>query len=222
VVRESVTLVAAVRDLGEEPRAREHADVLEFRMDLAAGDSLGALRKYKGDLPVIATNRARVEGGGASDDPGRIETLAQAAELPHVHFVDVELDWLRDGRASSVRAALGEETELIASVHDFDRMPPVERCQDLLRGACEEGDIGKLAVQATTRGEALRVLELTNWAEREGLRVATMAMGETGRHTRLVAPLYGSELTYAPLDTDASTAPGQYDLATLNALLERL
>lgn len=191
-------------------------------MDLTDGDGLSALQEYEGTLPIIATNRVASEGGAASDDPERLETLARAARIPAVRYVDVELDWLTDGRASSVRAALDGETALIASAHDFDRMPTIERCQDLLRRACEEGDIGKLAVQATTRGEALRLLDVTNWADREGLRVATMAMGETGRHTRVVAPLYGSELTYAPVDTDASTAPGQYDLTTLDSLLELL
>lgn len=222
VVRDSVTLVATVRDLADEPRAREHADLLEYRMDLAAGDALTALQEYDGALPVIVTNRVATEGGAATDDPSRLEMLAAASKLPTVRGVDVELEWLSDGRASQVRDDLDDETFLIASVHDFDRTPRKERCQELLRGACSEGDIGKLAVRASTRREALRVLELTEWAEREGLRVATIAMGEIGRHTRLVAPLYGSTLTYAPVDIDASTAPGQYDLATLDSLLDRL
>jgi len=49
-----------------------------------------------------------------------------------------------------------------------------------------------------------------------------MAMGEAGRHTRAVAPLYGSRIGYAPVDPDAATAPGQYDLATLAGLVDRL
>jgi 3-dehydroquinate dehydratase-1 len=49
-----------------------------------------------------------------------------------------------------------------------------------------------------------------------------MAMGEAGRHTRAVAPLYGSKIGYAPVDPADATAPGQYDLPTLAALIERL
>jgi 3-dehydroquinate dehydratase-1 len=49
-----------------------------------------------------------------------------------------------------------------------------------------------------------------------------MAMGEAGRHTRAVAPLYGSKIGYAPVDPAEATAPGQYDLATLSTLIERL
>jgi 3-dehydroquinate dehydratase-1 len=49
-----------------------------------------------------------------------------------------------------------------------------------------------------------------------------MAMGEAGRHTRAVAPLYGSKIGYAPVDPAEATAPGQYDLATLADLIDRL
>jgi 3-dehydroquinate dehydratase-1 len=47
-------------------------------------------------------------------------------------------------------------------------------------------------------------------------------MGEAGRHTRAVAPAYGSCVGYAPVDPDRATAPGQYDLATLADLVPRL
>jgi 3-dehydroquinate dehydratase-1 len=49
-----------------------------------------------------------------------------------------------------------------------------------------------------------------------------VAVGEAGRHSRAVAPLYGSRIGYAPVDPDRATAPGQYDLATLRRLVETL
>jgi 3-dehydroquinate dehydratase-1 len=49
-----------------------------------------------------------------------------------------------------------------------------------------------------------------------------MAMGEAGRHTRVVAPLYGSRIGYAPVDPARATAPGQYDLGTLSRLVDEL
>ena len=55
-----------------------------------------------------------------------------------------------------------------------------------------------------------------------GHRVATMCMGEPGRHTRAVTPLYGSKIGYAPVDAADATAPGQYLLATLRALVDGL
>jgi len=92
----------------------------------------------------------------------------------------------------------------------------------LLRTAAAAGDVGKLAVTARTTGEALDLLTATHRATIRGDRVATMAMGEHGSHTRAVAPVYGSRLGYAPVDATEATAPGQYDLATLRRLVDQL
>lgn len=220
--RDSVTLVAALSKLRQEPEARGLADALEFRMDLAEGNPLEELERYGGELPVVATNRVVAEGGQAADEIERLEMLAEAATYESVWAVDIELAWLDASGATEVLEAAGPDTTVIASVHDFDATPAFEECQALLETACAAGDIGKVAFQASTHHDALQVLQLAEWARSEELEAATIAMGEAGRHTRALAPVYGSRLTYAPLDAEASTAPGQYDLETLDSLLELL
>ena len=92
----------------------------------------------------------------------------------------------------------------------------------MLERAATEGDVGKLAVTAHDAGDALAVLQATHEATQAGRRVATMAMGAAGRHTRAVAPLYGSRIGYAPVESSEATAPGQYSLAALSALVSQL
>ena len=228
---DSFVLAASVADLDEAAAAaRGAADAVEFRLDLT-DDPLAALDDYDGDAPLIATNRARWEGGEA-DPEGRLALLADAAVHPDVEAVDVELASLRgsvdldeesgvDGRVVRERAR-ERGAAVIASIHDFDGTPDRGSLDDLLEAAAEAGDVGKVAVTATDRGDALSLLSATHAASEAGARVATMAMGEAGRHTRAVAPLYGSRIGYAPVDPDAATAPGQYDLATLAELIDRL
>jgi 3-dehydroquinate dehydratase-1 len=214
-------LAASTADLGDEPAARTHADAVEFRMDLAA-DPLAALDDYDGDLPVVATNRAAWEGGEAGDDDARLAALRTAAEHDAVAAVDVELAALgADAGQRTATRAREHGTAVVASVHDFDGTPR-DRLDDLLAAASAAGDVGKLAVHAEGRGDALALLRATHEATAAGDRVATMAMGEPGRHTRAVAPLYGSRIGYAPVDPAEATAPGQYDLATLRDLVTRL
>ncbi|MDL5361747.1 type I 3-dehydroquinate dehydratase [Halalkalicoccus sp. NIPERK01] len=221
---DSFTLAASTADLGEEPRARERADCVEFRMDLAA-DSLTALASYTGDLPIIATNRADWEGGGA-DEPSeerRLDDLARAAEFDSVEAVDVELAAFDSGAAEETAAhARDHGANVIASAHDFEGTPGTDEMRETLERAIEYGDIGKLAVRAEEPGDVLVLLSITYDLARKGNRVATMAMGEAGRHSRAVAPIYGSKIGYAPVDPDEATAPGQYDLATLRELVDRL
>ncbi|NHN47495.1 type I 3-dehydroquinate dehydratase [Halostella sp. JP-L12] len=218
---DSFVLAAATADLDDEADAREHADAVEFRMDLAE-DPLEQLDDYDGVLPLIATNRAEWEGGEA-DDAGRLDDLAAAAEHDLVEAVDVELNAVRHGGGSGVvDHAREHDAAAIASIHDFDGTPSADEMRGMLADAVGNADVGKLAVTANDPADVLTLLMLTREFSAQGESVATMAMGEPGRHSRAVAPVYGSRIGYAPVDPDEATAPGQYDLATLRRLVEDL
>lgn len=218
---DSFVLAAATRDLSEEPAARADADCLEFRMDLAS-DPLDALAAYDGDLPLIATNRAEREGGEAGGE-SRLEDLAVAARTEAVEAVDVELASVLEGEADAVlEAARANDARAIVSAHNFEETPPRPELVRTLTEGSKHGDVAKLAVTAESRADTLALLSATEQLTRQGDRVATMAMGEVGRHTRAVAPVYGSRIGYAPVDPTRATAPGQYDLATLRELVSAL
>lgn len=218
---DSFVLAAPTRDLADEPAAREHADALELRMDLAE-EPLAALEGYDGALPIIATNRARREGGEADDD-GRLETLAETTAFDAVEAIDVELESVLDGEAKGVlETARDRDASIVASAHDFEGTPPREEMVRTLTEAGEYADVAKLAVTADSKADALALLSATERVTARGDAVATMAMGEIGRHTRAVAPVYGSTIGYAPVDPAEATAPGQYDLETLAALISTL
>ena len=225
---DSFSLAAATADLGEEPAAREHADCVEFRMDLAE-NPLAALDDYDGELPLLVTNRPRWEGGETAPY-GRLDALAAAVDHEAVAAVDVELATLRGRPAGTndvdpaglLDRAGDRDVAVVASVHDFEGTPAPATLDRLLGAAAAAGDVGKLAVTARTRGDALALLSATRRATTRGDPVATMAMGEHGSHTRAVAPVYGSRLGYAPVDAGGATAPGQFDLATLRRLVDDL
>ncbi|KTG09656.1 3-dehydroquinate dehydratase [Haloprofundus marisrubri] len=225
---DSFALAASTGDLEVTtmPVVRDHADIVEFRLDLAE-DPLESLDDYDGDLPVLVTNRADWEGGEAEDD-GRLTTLEATFDHDAVVAVDVELAALsphgpKVPSAVSLRTAARERgLTVVASVHNFRKTPTMGNLRSLLSAACEAGDVGKLAVTATDHSDSLDLLSVTHEATTAGHRVATMAMGEPGRHTRAVAPVYGSKIGYAPPKSEDATAPGQYDLRTLAELVELL
>lgn len=219
---DSFVLAASTGDLADEPAAREHADAVEFRLDLAT-DPLADLAAYDGELPVIVTNRVESEGGAVPDAPERLDDLCEAVEHPSVEAVDVELRAIESGEGGRVvDHARKHQAAVIASVHDFEMTPDPGDLRDLLERATAAGDVGKLAVTAASPADVLDLLAATWERAAAGDRVATMAMGEAGRHSRAVAPSYGSRIGYAPVDPEEATAPGQYDLATLRSLVELL
>ncbi|WP_158057844.1 type I 3-dehydroquinate dehydratase [Halorussus halophilus] len=219
---EEFVLVASVTDLAAERRARDHADAVEFRMDLSEGPQ-SDVESYDGELPILATNRAAWEGGEAADDHARLDALAEVAEHPAVEAIDVELRSLVSGEADEVVGrARDHGVSIVASVHDFETTPSTMEMRGKLQLATRRGDVGKLAVTAHDRSDVLDLLTVTDQLDGAGERVATMAMGEAGRHSRAVAPLYGSKIGYAPVESEDATAPGQYDLETLAGLVEQL
>ena len=226
-------LAASTADLAEEPAAREHADAVEFRMDLA-DEPLAQLEAYDGELPLLVTNRVEWGGGEAPDDEARIDALVEAIDHSAVEAVDVELDALDEGLLEDlldvdpvdpervVEHARESGVSVVVSAHDFEAMPGRDSVRRVLMRAAEFGDVAKFAGTAETVGDALDLLAVTHERTEAGDVVATMAMGEPGRHTRAVAPVYGSRIGYAPVDPARATAPGQYDLATLRSLVDRL
>lgn len=224
---DSFVLATPTNELSVEPAAREAADTLEFRLDLA-DDPLAQLSTYDGELPIIVTNRVEWEGGGAADNSERLDILTSAFEHDSVEAVDIELRALDGSAVSSqdaswvVRHAREQSVQIIASVHDFETTPSGDELDTLLGDACTHGDVGKLAVTAVEPGDVLRLLGATWSHANRGETVATMAMGSAGRHSRAVCPLYGSRIGYAPIKPEDATAPGQYDLATLRSLIDEL
>jgi len=218
-------LLAAGADLSAEPAARTDADGIELRMDFA-DDPLAQLEAYSGELPVLVTNRVAWEGGEAADTARRLDALESALEHDAVTAVDLELAALTgEGDHDAGRVAdhaRDHGAAVVVSTHDFDATPGQDAIADRLRRACEYGDVGKMASTANSPDDVLAMLGATRELTAAGERVATMCMGEAGRHSRAVAPLYGSRIGYAPVDPAAATAPGQYDLATLRSLVEQL
>ncbi len=215
----SFLLAASTADLADvtEPAVQTYADALEFRMDLAT-EPLAALAAYDGELPIIATNRVVSEGGKAPDTDRRIDRLEAAAEHDAVTAIDIERATVENRR----QPAVPDGTDRIVSTHDFERTPDGDTQHALLEAALEMGDIGKLAVMAHEPTDVLSLLTTTATFATRGATVATMAMGPLGRHSRAIAPLYGSTIGYAPVETDRTTAPGQYDIETLANLINRL
>ena len=214
------TLAAVVNNLDRSVPS-EAASAIEFRMD-HADDPISQLKAYDGQLPIIATNRAKWEGGAAAD-AGRLDALRVAATQPMVAAIDIELASVDEAEASTLRdVARDHGTTIIVSWHDFEQTPSRSSLTERLQRACDWGDIGKLAVTAQSPEDVLDVLTVTQQLTQSDCPVATMCMGTIGRHSRIIAPVYGSRIGYAPVESADASAPGQFPLEEMAALIDAL
>ncbi len=188
-------------------RAARKGLLAEIRLDYLEQPDLKRLfRTHPG--PVIATNRLPAEGGRWQGSEGeRRRLLAEALELG-ADFLDVELAaeaaWRRD---------LWERrgpAKIILSWHDFSETPATERLEAVLQEMlAAEADILKIVTLAREPEDCLRVLALIPRARAQGREIIAFCMGPLGKWSRVVAPLLGSFLTFAPFTKKGASAPGQ-------------
>ncbi len=188
------------------------ADILELRIDLLDDvRKLPELRKL--GLPVIITNRMKQEGGAwQGSEKGRIKKLLSL--LPDADAVDIEL--CAEERDDVVKEAKSTGKTVIISTHDFQRTPENNIMLGIMRESFEAGaDIAKLAVTPQSFEDVLRLLEVTLHSKG---KVCTIAMGDIGKHSRIIAPIYGSVMAYGYVD--APKAPGQLRVDDLKHILK--
>ena len=190
------------------------ADMIEVRLDLIDGDPLETIRSVRSstNLPLIATNRRREEGGYfKGSEVQRVDLLLEACEF--ADYVDIELN-------AELRSEIISRTskQAIVSYHDFKGLPGQKHPKSILHEISSTGAaIAKIAVTPSSLKDNLMLLELLLESD---MPLCVIAMGEIGRHLRAVAPIYGSALTYCYVSE--AVAPGQMSLGDLKIAMKIL
>ncbi len=186
----------------------EHVDALEFRLDYFIGalniEQIALLRRAS-PVPVIFTLRCPRQGGHYPHSTAqRLRDMTLLCAL-NPDYVDLEYDVPHD-----VMVELHErfpEIQWIISYHNFQETPI-----DLLAimQAIQHPLVHryKMVTQANSTLDALRMLQFV-WSCTPTYTLMGFCMGEEGQCTRILCPLFGSFGTYACLDSDLATAPGQ-------------
>ena len=189
------------------------ADLVEFRIDAMdypnPDDVLNIIKDI--NQPLIATNRKIDEGGFfKGSESERTEILLTAAK--HADIIDIELETDLDHMNKVIKAS----KSTIISYHDFKKTPPLDFLLDVVNREKRLGDIAKFAVMPKNISDTLVVLNVLSRVE----KTVGIAMGDIGRYTRVVAPLFGSPITFASIDN--ISAPGQLDIQTTKNFLDKL
>ena len=96
------------------------------------------------------------------------------------------------------------------------RHPNVDVLLEVVSRERKLGDIAKFAVMPNNISDTLVVLNVLSQVE----KTIGISMGDLGRYTRIVAPLFGSPITFASLNS--KSAPGQLDIQSTKNLLDKL
>lgn len=184
-------------------------DVIEWRVDaaLAAGwlpsrDEMQAA-VISSQQPILFTWRTQAEGGLAAFDAGLFAQVYDQALQAGVWAIDVEFA-LRE-QLSAYRTWLAHE-QVVLSYHDFSGVP-ADLTQHFQQMAADQPAVVKMAVTPVTPAEVSTIMALPQTRPEQTSIV--IGMGEIGQTTRVNGWQYGSQATFAALDEQHASAPGQ-------------
>jgi len=172
-------------------------DLFEIRVDLL-NKPVDKIINYmkKIPAPLIGTIRET-----ELNRDNRVELFRAIA--PHVDCVDIELGTPRWREMTD--AAKAGKSMIMVSEHDFEKTPGISGLNDIVKRSLDQGaQIVKIAVMAKDTSDVTRLLRFTEDCETP---LVTIAMGDIGTVSRVIAPLFGSLFTYGYLGKPV--APGQ-------------
>ena len=195
--------------------ASQGPDLIEVRFDYMESPGDPGIIRDSTDLPLIATNRRRDQGGHSRmKEPERVAAILDAVEAGF-DYADLELNTPGlDNLGSRVKSLGGS---LVISHHDFKGTPSAEELRETMSRMVERGaDVCKIIGTAQSPGDNLTYLGLFG-SPREGGLVC-FGMGRDGILSRVLSPLVGGEFTYASSHAGGESAPGQLTLAEMREI----
>jgi 3-dehydroquinate dehydratase-1 len=196
------------------------ADFVEVRMDcLEETRSLKDLPSST-KTPLIATNKLKDEKGFFSGtEAQRQQTLLSAAQNG---FQYIDIDFTSSKRTETIDHAKALGAKTVVSYHKYDGIlnpSSMERILD--EEIANSADICKIVLTAKQIDDNLPVLSFVSFASTKA-KLVCFCMGEAGKTSRLLSPAFGAYFTFASLEQDNQTAPGQMSIAEMRSAYKLL
>jgi len=198
----------------------QRADFIEVRLDsLDRHNQLADIANCS-NVPLIATNRStKSQGKFSGSEAQRKKVLLDAAE-EGFDYVDVELS--RRGLKEIINTLREMGVKPVVSFHDFDETPSMSQLNEILKRQIESGtDVCKIVTTAKIVEDNLTVLDFLSKACKTA-RTVCFSMGELGKPSRLLSPVFGGFFTIAALESDRKTAIGQLTIQEMRMAYKAL
>jgi len=206
-----------------EIAASAGAELLELRVDYFENLNAVMLKNLisqakRTNLPIIVTFRDKKQGGvNEYPDSFRFDMLAGALR-EGVDFIDCEYEsFTSSPEREKIESTLSENqnSRLILSAHEFKgKFSDINSlCRDV-RAAYPKA-VPKLVYRANHINDCFEAFDLLH---ENGTEKIVFAMGRAGLIARILAKKLGGFVTFASIDEQAATAPGQLTVRQLKEL----
>jgi 3-dehydroquinate dehydratase-1 len=203
-----------------ERAEKAQVNLIEVRLDcLEAFRNLSELVKST-KIPLIATNKLSSEKGFfAGTETERQQTLLNAAKNGF-EYVDVDLSSPKHKETIGKLKLLGAKP--IVSYHKFDGALSVCEMETVLEKEIAGGAIVcKIVTAAKKIEDNLAVLNFVSSMSSKA-KLVCFCMGEQGKVSRLLSPMFGAFFTFASLEQGNETASGQMTVQEMRGIYNLL
>ena len=198
----------------------QHADLIEVRLDSLLNHDRIADIPSCSETPLIATNKSTEQHGKFSGTETERQKILVDAAKNGFAYVDVDLGTPNQTELISSLHEAG--AKVIVSFHDFEQTPPMAELGKVLDEEIALGaDVCKIITTARTVKDNPITLNLVSEASKKAT-IVCFAMGDLGKQSRLVSPVFGAFFTFASLDEKRKTAKGQLTIQEMNSAYEAL
>lgn len=196
------------------------ADLVEVRLDCLEDYSrLADVAVYGKTLKIATCKLLSCHGKFSGTKNEQLQILLHAAKNGF-EYVDVDLNYATLNETVKELKRLGAKP--IVSFHDFAETPKTAELNSVLESAISSGaDVCKIVTTATRIEDNLALLNFTSAASRKA-KIVCFAMGELGKISRLLSPLFGGYFTFASLKRGNETAAGQMTIQEIKVAYELL
>jgi len=202
------------------------AEMLELRTDYLESLCVDLVKNLIADVktagdkprPVIVTCRDKQQGGQIEyPDKLRVDVLCSALRAG-AEFIDFEYDnFLSTDNQERIRLALSQSSRgrLILSAHNFKtKFDNISKLHRDILSVCP-GTIPKLVYTANHINDCFEAFDLLHRSSDQRI---VFCMGAAGLISRIIAKKLGSLVTFASINDESATAPGQLTIEQLKKL----
>ncbi|WNZ28807.1 MAG: type I 3-dehydroquinate dehydratase [Candidatus Bathyarchaeota archaeon] len=197
-----------------------HADLIEIRLDSLKNH--GCLKEIVSctKTPLIATNKSTKQHGNFMGTETERQKILVDAAKNGFEYVDVDLG--TPNQVQLIQSLHAAAAKVIVSFHDFKQTPSVSELRKVQDEISALGaDVCKIITTAETVEDNLVVLDFVSKSSKQS-KIVCFAMGDYGKPSRLLSPVFGAFFTFACLDEKRKTAKGQLTIHEMNLAYETL
>lgn len=194
---------------------RTGADLIEARLDVFGEFEHLAKVASLGKTPKIATLKHVNQGGKFTGTENQQRHILVDAAKSGFAYVDIDLEATNPRKFATEARERGAKS--IISSHNFKTTPESSELTRILDEEIGYGaDVCKIVTTANHVEDNLTLLNFLS-ANSNKARIVCFGMGEEGKLSRLLSPVFGGYFTFASLERGAETAPGQMTINEMRA-----